>query len=217
MRLAKDAAAPAWDAFTGSHGWASGADNLRLCVSQTWRAMTWDVLPAGRYRLVARCRAQSGGRGYLAQARISNLPCAPVTTVTDIGYWHLYSLGDYASDGRTALRIVGKSRESAHGLLVDWLMAVPLDHGTPTTFVCAAPSIDSVTLGWLEATMQASAGWGTTLAARRYVSGSGLKVLGAARLLVMAGEVDEHLPRPPVTVQATWTPRFTHWVPTPEV
>jgi hypothetical protein len=215
LRLAMDAAAPGWDVYTATFGYASGADNTRLCTSQTWKAMTWDVLPVGRYRLVARCRAQVGGLGYLAQARSGVLPCSTVVTVTPGGYWNLYSIGDYASDGLTPLRIVGKSRESAHGLLIDWLVAVPLLYGTPTTFACAAPAVNAVEIGWLDSRLWTTDG--QELSARRYVAGAGVKALGAARLLVMASEVVEHVRRPPVTVAATWTPRYTHWVPTPEV
>jgi hypothetical protein len=214
-RLAKDAATSGWANYTATYGYASGANNTRMCTSESWQTMTWDVLPVGRYRLVVRARVVAGGLGYLAQARSGALPCAAVVNVPDSGYWHLYNLGDYASDGRTALRVVGKVRESAHGLVFDWLMAVPLLYGTPTTFQCAAPAVHAVEIGWLDARLWTTAG--AELSARRYVSGAGVKALGVSRLLVMASEVVEARARPPVTVAAAWTPRYTHWVPTPEV
>lgn len=213
LRLAMDASAPNWDLVTGSWGYHSGSDNLRLCTSEIWRAMYWPALPVGRYKLYLRCRVQPGGRGWLAQSRASNDPSAAPVALADDD-WRFACLGDYASDGYTALRIVGKVREAANGLLVDWLFPVPLDYGSPLHFHCAASAVQRVTSMELDTTMQLTTGG--TRSARRYVSGPGICVVGAARLAVLACDADGSLRRPGVTLSETHTPLYAHFVPTPE-
>lgn len=215
LLLSLDSSCPGWDAFTASSGYVEGAGNVRVCTSTSYRAMYWDAaLPVGRYSLFVRARVQTGGRGWLAQSRSSNDPSAAPVALSDTD-WRFVRLGDYASDGYTVPRIVGKCREAENGILVDWLLAVPLDLGSPFFFHCTSHAVASVTSEWRETTMQLTSG--ATRSARRYVSGPGVKCVGASRLLVAACDANGNLRRPSVSLGATLTPRYVHWVPTTEV
>ena len=135
-------------------------------------------------------------------------------TLTD-NDWRFVSLGDYASDGYTALRIVGKCREAAKGILVDWLLPFPLDYGSPFYFHCTANSLQRVTSRWLDAQMQLTTGaWRS---ARRYVYGPGLLGVDSVRLLVAACDANGAIRRPSVSLAADYSPLYTHWIPKPEV
>lgn len=214
LMLAMDASAPNWDAYTATSGYVSASDNTLICTDTGWRAMYWDALPVGRYALYAKTRVQTGGRGWLAQSRASNDPSAAPVAVSDSD-WRFVRVGDYASDGYTALRLVGKCREAANGILVDWLLPVPLDYGSPLFFHNATSAVARVTSMELDSTMQLTTG--PTRSARRYVSGPGVCAVGAARLLVAACDANGDLRRPSVTLAETHTPLYAHFVPTPEV
>ncbi len=213
--LAKTATGPNWGTYTATSGHETGDDNVRICTDTTYRALYWPgkVQPVGRYSYVARCRIQTGGKGWLAQARETNIQATPAVALTD-NDWRFLRLGDWASDGYTPPRIVGKCREAANGILVDWVLAVPLDLGSPFYFHCTAAEVAKVVSEWLDTSMQLSSGaWRS---ARRYASGPGLEGVGACRLLVAAIDANGALRRPDVTLELEHTPLFDHWVPTPE-
>lgn len=215
LLLAKTATGPNWDRYTATSGYETGDDNTRICTDTTYRALYWPgkVQPVGRYSLVAKCRIQTGGKGWLAQSRESNLQATPAVALTD-NDWRFVRLGDWASDGYTAPRIVGKCREAENGILVDWVLAVPLALGSPLYFHCTAAEVAKVVSEWLETSMQlASGAWRS---ARRYTSGPGLEGVGDCRLLVAAIDANGALRRPDVTLELEHTPLFDHWVPTPE-
>jgi len=214
LHLAMDATAPNWDPYTATSGYVNASDNTRICTDTRYRAMYWPALPVGRYKLFTKCRVQRGGKGWLAQSRASNNPSAAPITLTD-NDWRFVSLGDYASDGYTALRIVGKCREAANGILVDWLLPFPLDYGSPFYFHCTANSLQRVTSRWLDAQMQLTTGaWRS---ARRYVYGPGLLGVDNVRLLVAACDANGSIRRPSVSLAADYSPLYTHWIPKPEV
>lgn len=215
LLLAKTATGPNWDRYTATSGYETGDDNTRICTDTDFRALYWPgkVLPVGRYSYVAKCRIQTGGKGWLAQARETNVQATPAVAITD-NHWRFLRLGDWASDGYTAPRIVGKCREAANGILVDWVLAVPLDLGSPLYFHCTAAEVAKVVSEWLETSMQLTTGaWRS---ARRYTSGPGLEGVGACRLLVAAIDANGAMRRPDVTLALEHTPLYDHWVPTPE-
>lgn len=215
LLLAKTATGPNWDRYTATSGYETGDDNTRICTDTTYRALYWPgkVQPVGRYSYVAKTRVQTGGRGWLAQARETNIQATPAVALTD-NDWRFLRLGDWASDGYTPPRIVGKCREAGNGILVDWVLAVPLDLGSPFYFHCTAAAVAKVVSEWLTTTMQLTSGaW---RAAGRYASGPGLEGVGDCRLLVAAIDANGALRRPDVTLELEHTPLYDHWVPTPE-
>lgn len=214
LHLAMDSSAPNWDAYTATSGYVNDDNNVLVNDTTTWRAMYWDALPAGRYALYAKTRVRTGGKGWLAQSRSSNDQSAASVSLAD-NDWRFVKLGDYASDGYTALRIIGKCREANKGILVDWLLAVPLTYGSPFYFHCTTLAVTSLTTTWLEASLQTTGG--ANRSARRYVSGPGVKALGAARLVIAACDANGAIRQPSVSASETHVPRFTHWIPAPEV
>lgn len=211
--LANDANAPNWSAYTATSGYVNASNNTLRCTETFYRAMYWGALPVGRYALFAKTRVQTGGKGWLAQARAGNDQSAASICVTDTD-WRFVRLGDYASDGHTGLRIVGKVREAAHGILVDWVLAVPLDLGSPFYFHCTAHAVNAVRAGWIETELQVTGGgWRS---ARRYVQGAGISAVGAVRLVVAACDANGALRRPETELAATYTPLHSNWVPKPE-
>lgn len=214
LLLSKDAAAPNWDAYTASSGYTNASDNTLKCTDTEYRAQWWWALPVGRYKIYAKTRVQTGGRGWLAQSRAANDPSAAPVAVSDTD-WRFVDLGDYASDGVTALRIVGKCREADNGILTDWILAVPLDYGSPFYFHCTALAVATVISRELITDLTLTTGG--TRCARRYVSGPGLTAVGATRLLVAACDANGNLRRSPLSLSATLTPLYEHHVPTPEV
>ena len=215
LLLAKTATGPNWDRYTATSGYESGDDNVRICTDTTYRALYWPgkVQPVGRYSYVAKTRIQTGGKGWLAQARESNVQATPAVALTD-NDWRFLRLGDWASDGYTPPRIVGKCREAANGILVDWVLAVPLDLGSPFYFHCTAAEVAKVVSEWLDTSMQLSSGaWRS---ARRYASGPGLEGVGDCRLLVAAIDANGAMRRPDVTLELEHTPLYDHWVPRSE-
>lgn len=215
LLLAMDAGETNWDDYTATSGYVNDDDNVKICTDTTFRALWWSeqVLPVGRYSLVAKARVQTGGKGWLAQARTAGVQATPSVALTD-NDWRLVRLGDYASDGYTSPRIVGKCREAENGILVDWVLPVPLDLGSPFYFHCTAAEVAKVVSEWLETTMQTTSGaWRS---ARRYASGPGLEGVGDCRLLVAAIDANGALRRPDVTLELEHTPLYDHWVTTPE-
>lgn len=215
LLLAMNAGETNWGDYTATSGYVNASNNVKICTDTTYRALWWSdqVLPVGRYGLVAKARVQTGGKGWLAQARTLNVQATPAVPLTD-NDWRLVRLGDYASDGYTSPRIVGKCREAENGILVDWVLPVPLALGSPFYFHCTAAAVAKVVSEWLETTMQLTTGaWRS---GRRYASGPGLEGVGDCRLLVAAIDANGALRRPAVTLSEAHVPLFDHWVPTPE-
>lgn len=215
LMLAMSSSCPNWSAYTATSGYVTASDNARIVTSTTYRAMYWTALPVGRYALYAKCRVQTGGKGWLAQSRSSNDPSTASVAVTDTD-WRFVRLGDYASDGYTALRIVGRCRESANGLLLDWVLAIPLTYGSPLYFHCTSLEVTnlSVPVTPLGSVLTTSAG--VHRSARRYVSGSPIEAVGTCRLVIAACDAAGTLRQPSLTLSEQHTPRYVHWVPTTE-
>ena len=216
LMLAKNTTgSPGWANYTASWGYASGSNNVQIVTSTDWKALYWLPLPAGLYGLWAKVRVQAGGKGWLAQSKITDAPSTASVTVND-NDWDFFNLGAFASDGYSPFSIVGKVREAANGMILDWVLAVPLDYGSAFEFFCSQHSVAAITVPWLDGpTIQFTSG-PAIVSARRYCSGPGLRGVGAVQVLMAACDQAGSGRRPAVSASATWTPRYTHWIPTPE-
>jgi hypothetical protein len=214
--LAKGSESPNWGKYTATAGYESGDDNVQRCIWTSYKAMTWPdsrALPVGRYGLFSKCRIQSGGKGWLAQSRSGDEQSSSSVVVKD-NDWDFVFIGDWASDGCTPPRIVGKSREADNGIILDWILAVPLGLGSPFYFHCTSLSVDSLSISWLDTVLETTSG--DSRSARRWVRGSGLEGVGDLRMLIAAANSNGDGRRPKVSIGETHTPLYDHWVPNTE-
>lgn len=163
--------------------------------------------PPGRYRVMARARATSGGEGYLAKRKQYDEARDPSTTVTlnaSVLAWH--DLGEWVHYGDVPLRLYGKA--ATGGLYIDRVVLVPVDYGL-VWYTDDAEDTHSVRFGWLyDHAFTTTEATTTEADATGRMQGHGLKVPREDFALFVFVEPNGSDPSPGVTLDASYLPRW---------
>lgn len=201
LKQAEDATG--WTLCTEGEAGPGGANNAKKLDSVAWDDLYFGVIPAGRYRVLARARRTTSETGYLGLSEDGTT--AYQTTTLNAATYRVVDLGEFAADGSLGLYLLGKGSDFVY---VDWLLLCPIEDGL-ASFDCTDWHIDSWQLGDV---LTLTGQGGTIHAAAKYMTGSRLYApCSTHQLLIAAGDESGSEEAPSVAVDVAYTPQHYTW------